>query len=728
MIFLNPFALLGLALIGIPIAIHLLNKLQPKQITWAAMRFLQESVIKNQRRVRLEDLLLLILRCLLFIFLILALSKPAWQARNNSAGSARATAVIILDNSYSMGLSNGVQTRFGQAQAAAEEILRMLPSGSAAALFLAADHVQPVIAQPTFDFNLLRKTIRQAQLTDRATDLAPALHQATETLQKKDYEGAKEIYLITDGQANGWRQLESIRKQFVELKKQIALQVILVGDQTETNLAITRLRLESGLTPVDQSLRCNVEVKNESQTEARDVRVSLFVDNEPASDEAILPSIPAKSSSSTALFAKLRSAGYHTITAKIPPDRLAADDRRSIVVHAIREVKVLLVEGVSSSTVSQADDFFVRNALVPVPAAEIGRYYIKTTTIAAPQLGGSSLDNYDAIFLLDVETLTSAQVEAVTRYVNQGGGLTIFPGPHTNAEFYNKTLGGGGFLPAELGALKGQAGQRDKPFTVQTKDYDHPITTLWNDPAVGTLSSVHFYAYYPMTVKPWKSSTSEKENSPAGEPRVLFRFSEGDPVAVEHTWGLGRVILFSSTATTIWNDLPVRQAFVPLMHRVLGSLVERQDDGLNLRVGQKFSYNVSPQLLNKEIKVTLPGDQEKPRIVGRVTLVNTVPVASFNETDMAGRYQLAVASDPVTLLYFATQGDPAESDLTPLSADQVKSLQGAGDVLKWSSDASLNHTFKSGRDSTKLWFPLLIAAFILASVETFVAQRFTQSK
>ena len=64
MTFLNFGALFGLAAIGIPIAIHLLNKFQVKEVTWAAMRFLRESIEKNQRRLQMEDILLLLLRCL----------------------------------------------------------------------------------------------------------------------------------------------------------------------------------------------------------------------------------------------------------------------------------------------------------------------------------------------------------------------------------------------------------------------------------------------------------------------------------------------------------------------------------------------------------------------------------------------------------------------------------------------------------------------------------------
>lgn len=731
MTFLNLGALFGLATVAIPIVIHLLNKFQVREVTWAAMRFLRESIEKNQRRLRLEDILLLFMRCLLVALLILALARPIWHSNSRVSGSHQVAAVIILDNSYSMGLTNGIQTSLQRAQAAAEQILMAFPTGSSSALFLAADNVRPVIAQPTYDFNLLRDRIRQAKLTDRATDLSNALQLAITTLQKHAGDESKEIYLITDGQANGWPALDQLEKQLADIQRQIAVHVVLVGDAAESNLGVTGLRLESGLTPIDQPLRCSVEVLNGSGTEARDVRVSLLVDDQPAGDEATLDSIPPGTSRSVALFAKLRSEGYHTITAQIPHDRLPADDQRTVAVRAIREVRVLLVQGTQATTPSQADDFFVRNALVPVAPAEIGQYYIKTTSVSASQLSGISLDEYDAVFLLEVDQIEPSEVSTLASYVRQGGGLAIFPGPACNVDFYNQTLARDGFLPATLGAYKGNAdsNQHDQFFTLQTKDYDHPITTLWNDPSAGTLATAHFYAYFPLTPTPWKAPAPEEPVPTGGQPRVVLHFAQdGDPVAVEHTWGSGRVILFASTATTAWNDLPVHQAFVPLIQRVLGSLVERQDGGLNIRVGQIFSYVINNDLLNKDVSVNVPGQTDPPRVSGQVTLVNGLPTVQFGETDEAGAYRLSIGADPPTVLYFAAQPDPAESNLTPFSSAQLKSLGEVVDVVKWSPDISLTPKLTSARVGKELWLPLLIAALIVATVETFLAQNFTKSK
>ncbi len=77
MSFLNPIMLAGIAAVAVPIIIHLLNRRKFQKVIWAAMRFIQTSVEQNQRRLRLEDMILLALRCLLLALLALALARPA---------------------------------------------------------------------------------------------------------------------------------------------------------------------------------------------------------------------------------------------------------------------------------------------------------------------------------------------------------------------------------------------------------------------------------------------------------------------------------------------------------------------------------------------------------------------------------------------------------------------------------------------------------------------------
>ena len=104
----------------------------------------------------------------------------------------------------------------------------------------------------------------------------------------------KEIYLITDGQAAGWRQLVEIQRALERAKSEIKTHIVLVSEHEERNLAITELRLASGLSPVDQPLRFEVRVSNFGREEVRDVRVGLSVDDDPPSDEFTIESVPRR--------------------------------------------------------------------------------------------------------------------------------------------------------------------------------------------------------------------------------------------------------------------------------------------------------------------------------------------------------------------------------------------------------------------------------------------------
>jgi hypothetical protein len=236
MSFLNPIMLAGLAAVAVPIIIHLLNRRKFRKVVWAAMRFLQNAVEQNQRRLRIEDMILLALRCLLLALLALALARPAILSNATGMfGQSKVTGVIILDNSLSMGMSDGTSTRFEKARRAAEGALDSMPMGSATAVLFANDIVQGAIPEPTFDLNLVRKALREAPLTDRSTDVFPALQKAITTLKDR-LAIRREIYLITDGEASGWRQLTEIQRLLERSRSEIKTHIILVNEHEEKNL------------------------------------------------------------------------------------------------------------------------------------------------------------------------------------------------------------------------------------------------------------------------------------------------------------------------------------------------------------------------------------------------------------------------------------------------------------------------------------------------------------
>lgn len=731
MSFLNPIMLAGLFAVSVPIIIHLLNRRKFQKVVWAAMRFLKISVEKNQRRMRIEDLILLALRCLLLALLAVALARPAILSNTSDRfGQSKVTGIIILDNSYSMGMSDGTQTRFEKARRAAEQVLDSLPGGSATAVWMVSDVVQDIISLPTFDLNLARKTIREARLSDRASDIFPAIDKALDYLKGRMVV-RKEIFLVTDGQAAGWRQLTDAQQLLERSKTEVKTHVILVNEHEERNLGVSDLRLASGLCPVNQPLRFEVKVTNYGKEETRDIRVSLNMDGEPPSDEFTVDALPPGASKSVSLFVKLRSEGFHSVTARIPADRLPADDSRTVAVRAIKEVKVLLVDGEPGNEPRESETYFLRNALVPVAPDLASEYFIKARTITTPELGQARLDDFDALILADVADMSEKTVEGLENYLRRGGGLIIFPGGKVNPVFYNEQLlNRYSFLPASLGRARGEAAQDETFFTLQDKDFQHPIVSIWNDPGSGTLSSVRFYRAFelkPAPASPVTSTGKAARRQEAGDPQIILKFADGLPAIMERTWGLGRVILFSSSANTAWNDWPVRLSFVPMLHRALGSIVQRQDEGLNVRVGEKFTRRVSSELLDKDATYFKPRQTDAFHDLRRIELVNGWPALQYDQTDLAGAYDVSVV-DPPMALKFAAQPAAYESSLDELSPAQVAVLKNVANVIPWTPNLSLKGLVEKDRTGLEFWLPIVLAVLLLAVVETFLAQWFSRAK
>ncbi|HQS51544.1 MAG TPA: BatA domain-containing protein, partial [Daejeonella sp.] len=79
---LNPIWLFGISGITIPLLIHLWNVKKGKTLKIGSISLLGESSRQNARSLRLLDLLLLLLRCLLIIIVSILLAEPVWISPN----------------------------------------------------------------------------------------------------------------------------------------------------------------------------------------------------------------------------------------------------------------------------------------------------------------------------------------------------------------------------------------------------------------------------------------------------------------------------------------------------------------------------------------------------------------------------------------------------------------------------------------------------------------------
>ena len=730
MSFLNPWLLVGIAGVASPIIIHLLAKKQIKRVVWAAMRFLKVTVDRNKRKMNIEDILLLILRCLILALLAFALARPSLREGGFGGFGGDEAAILLVDNSGSMSATDGAVSRFEKAQKAAGQILDGLPAGSRVAVWLVSDTVRESVSEPARDLALARKSIREAKRTDQGTEWQSALRRAVEVLKKQP--GVhKHIYAVTDGQAAGWKGVGEIRTQLEAVKREMRATLVLTTEGEQGNLGITDVRLATALPTVNQPLRFEVSVANFGPAEAGGVAVSLAIDDEPPAEEQMLDTIAVGGApKSLSLFATFREPGFHTVTARLHSDRCPFDDQRSFALRVIDEVNVLLVDGDPGAEPRDSEVFYLRNALTPVPLELRDRFVIKTRTVTGVEFEKTALRDFNAVVLANVVDLSPLAADALQAYVRGGGGLLVFPGSRISVPFYNGLLlGERSLLPAAFGPVRGEnldetrAERPDKFFRLQAKDYAHRIVELWKDPASGSLASAQFYRAF--TLQPAKQSDVPGD---AGLPAVVLSFADGEPALMERPFGLGRVVQFSSTADGAWSDLPVRPIFLPLMHRTLGFLLARTGDRLNVHAGTPFTHTVTAERAGKSYTVTEPGAKPGTSRTRTVMAKSGTPQIEEADSSVAGAYAVHFTEETGNAVRFAAASDPGESDLHELSTADLTALGTVARIVRWTPEADLRGQMERERNGSELWLPFALLAIGLVVAETLLGNRFSRSK
>ncbi|MEZ6194013.1 MAG: BatA domain-containing protein, partial [Phycisphaerales bacterium] len=203
----------GVALVSVPVAIHLLSRWRRKPQPWGAMRFLLEAYRKQKQRMRMEQWLLLILRCLVVLVLGLALSRPllvgalgSWFGGMDSGGRV---VNLVIDDAMSLQAGDGPDTiRFERLIAAAGSVIDALEPGDRATVWRAGRPAEPVIAEPTGDRAELRRALSGLRPGYSRTDVPAALTAVTESTRDGQDVSAQSVTFLFSDFARSSRYIE----------------------------------------------------------------------------------------------------------------------------------------------------------------------------------------------------------------------------------------------------------------------------------------------------------------------------------------------------------------------------------------------------------------------------------------------------------------------------------------------------------------------------------------
>ena len=200
--FLAPLFLGGLLFAAVPLVIHLIYRRRSPQIIFAATRFLKAAVRRTARSRSIDNLLLLVLRTLLFALLALGLAGPVVK-RAIAGARAGTDVVIVFDNSLSMSASDDGSVRFTKAKEAVAAILAGLASGDLVAVIATAPPASRAEVGLTSGLADVRTRFERLEVSRARGSLAASIDRAASILEKSAA-ATKLLYVVTDLQANAF--------------------------------------------------------------------------------------------------------------------------------------------------------------------------------------------------------------------------------------------------------------------------------------------------------------------------------------------------------------------------------------------------------------------------------------------------------------------------------------------------------------------------------------------
>ncbi len=704
MSFLNPLILLAGLGVALPILAHLLNRYQVKHTDWAAMQFLNKNVRVRSRQLRLQDILLLLLRCLALLLIVFALARPVLnQAKGFFArvGEPRAAVIIALDASFSMQHKDDRATRFDKALEKIRSLQQSFRLGDPVTLVLLGAEHRVVARNIAFEPKAFEELLSAQKATVEAMDF-DNLPRFLNELACEMKATQKEIYLLTDLQEKDWKSRSVwLREAFKELSKTAALFVIPIEGGQE-NLALTGLEMVSGVLRKGSVARYRATVRNCGSMVAQQVKVSGLVNNMSV-DVKVIPMIAPGTAESVSLFLPFRDAGPVRITAELPDDALPVDNVRRAVAVIQDKVAVLCVDG---STGGSDGGGALLTAALRARGSSKGQEDLSVQQVPWVDLPSQDLKRFDVVILSDVPDITLEQARAFEAYVRAGHGLIWFGGENVKAEVWNQrsALEGTRLLPA---VIEGSIRTSDAMGVGRPLDpalTDHPVSHALLSLQKDLLNETTFRTL--LRVKPMATSV-----------KVLTLAGREAPVLLEHTLGRGHVFMFTTTAGPSWNNMAVTPVFPMLLQQMVTYLTSREFETPR-QVGDAISLSYTDQPDTTEALFDTPSGE-----------MISVPVRDYRKqyaallgnTREAGFY-LARVSLQAEGKPIAVNVDTQESLVKCLSlSDAAQTLEGTGLRLV-RSEAELLASVEETRTSRAFSHLLLFGGLGFLVLESLLAE------
>ncbi|HEX6962274.1 MAG TPA: BatA and WFA domain-containing protein [Lacipirellula sp.] len=646
--FLTPVLLGGVALIAIPIALHLVMRRQPRELTFPALRFVEQRRDANRRRMKLRHLLLLALRCLLIAGLAAALARPTLKGTGLKGKEGAPLAVsLVIDNSLRMEYVHQNQSRLEHAAQTALELVEKLPEDAEVAVIdlgRASGGFAP-------DLSAAASRLRNMRVATASRPLAEVVTEAIRmTAEHEDYR--QEVFVFSDLASAEWgdEELKAVNEALAEAPD-VRIYVVDCGVKEAKNAALGELEIRRTVLRPGEALHIEAAVTSNLKREDEPL-VELALQNEEGRlvkrDQQIV-SFDESGQGRVAFAIADLPLGTHQGSVKLEgADPLTVDNTRYFTVEVRPPAKVLLLA-------ERAEDAkFVHSALSPV-GGSAGRFECEVKTLAAAR--ETPLEDYQAVLLLDPGPLAEEFWKRLGDFASAGGGVGVFLGHNALGEGASfNTDAARELLPGEL-QRRSQEDTYLRPLRL-----DHPaLAGLRNyDEIPWPLCQVFSY---------WEF------DDPAADSYVVATYANNDPAIYNRTKGRGRVLTvttpFSDPLTPEgrepWNVLPARPwPFVAICDELVGYLAQQGEERFTYFAGETARVRLPARQQSNKFVLRLPNGQADARMA---TGEDEIAISA---SESLGNYRLTAGGESQRLdRGFSVNPPPEVSELKRVDGEKI---------------------------------------------------------
>ncbi|MCB9192277.1 MAG: BatA domain-containing protein [Flavobacteriales bacterium] len=670
MIFAYPEFLFALAAISVPIIIHLFNFRRFKKVYFSDIRFLKDVEIETKSRNQLKNLLILLSRILAITFLVMAFARPVIPGAAEDQ-PASTSAVVYIDNSFSMNADGESGNLLEEAKARAIEIGSAVSNGSQLRLL-------------TNDFD--PKHYRDLSFEEFKNEVAtvqpsPVVRSVDDILSRTsgmfDADDATALYYISDLQASSLKNVSNINDSL------LSVYTIPTSSINESNVYIDSCWFQSPSRLPLQPDELHVRVRNEGTSDVENLSVKLTLNG--VQRAVGTTNIGANSFEKLVLSFTNQESGIQFGEVSIQDYPITYDDRYLFSYDLANSISVLIVNGKS-------------------PSGNVARVFGSELNFKLTEVDGNALDysvlgENDMVVLNELDRFSSGMVQELMKYVQDGGDLLFISSEKQDLTSTNELLLA---LNAEQLSIADSAELKVEGVNLQSELYKN-VFTQWEDridlPAVKKC--------YPVQMK--TNSASER----------LLTLSNGQPLLTAYRNGKGTAYVLAAPLKDRWTNFHRHALFVPTLYNMA---LNSSNSNTSMEViGSDNLVEIASDSKVEGVLRMTSSDQKTSFVPELVKRSSATGIFVHDQIENDGHYLISSEKGD-TIQSVSYNYNRAESEMRFLTPEEfVNALKTAGltnvEVIE-SSIESLANTIKETAEGHQLWRYFLILALACLLIET----------